>query len=111
MSRNYIEIGSAPCDEECVCVDRNKDYLHAMREECNRFVRCIRQFCGPEPAGASLRVKSNPHDFGAYLEVVCYYDNIDSEAIDYAFHVEEFAPTKWNGEGAKMWLETKGERQ
>lgn len=93
---DYIEIGSAPCDEACVQVDPHKDYLPAMRAEFNRFIDLIRKKLGSEPEGARLQVKSNPHDFGTYLEVACYYDDENEEAKTYAYLCESDAPKTWD---------------
>jgi hypothetical protein len=51
----------------------------------------IRRELGEEPAGARLRIKSNPHEFGNYLEVVCNYDDSNEEAADYAYRCEDTA--------------------
>ena len=94
--RDYMELGSAPCNEDCVSVTRDGDYLPAMRQECLRFIDLIRKKLGPEPEGARLTVQSNPHDFGTYLEVVCYYDDQDEEARRYAYRCESDAPKTWD---------------
>ena len=98
MSREYMEIGSAPCDEQCVAVDPKVDYLPDMRAECQRFLDLVRKTLGPEPAGARLGIRSNPHDFGTYLEVVCYYSEEDPEAYGYALLCESEAPRRWTDE-------------
>ena len=95
MVRELMEIGSAPYDEECVQVDPKVDYLPAMRAECRRFLEAIRAKLGHEPSGARLAIKSNPHDFGEYLSVVCHYDDRDQEAQAYAFRCESNAPRTW----------------
>jgi hypothetical protein len=95
MPRDYIDIGPSPADEECAQVG-SPDYAQRAREECNRFIDLIRQVMGPEPEGARLAVKSNPHDFGAYYEVVCYYDTDNEEASKYAYRCEGEAPSTWD---------------
>ncbi len=95
MPRDYMELGPAPCEEDCVQVTRKGGYLLKMREECLRFIELIRKKLGPEPEGARLSVKSNPHDFGTYLDVVCYYDDEDDEARRYAYRCEREAPRTW----------------
>ena len=94
--RDYIDIGSAPCEEDCVQVTKEGDYVQAMREECKRFIAAIRSKLGPEVGSAQLRVKGNPHDFGTYYEVVCYFDSEDEEGMDYAFRCESDAPSTWD---------------
>ena len=87
--RDYMEIGSSPCDEPCVQVTKEGDYHEAMRDECRRFLELIRKKLGEEPPGARLAIKSNPHDFGTYLEVVCYYDDKDPTSTEYAYDCED----------------------
>lgn len=94
--RDFIDIGSAPAEEDCVSVSRDVDYLPAMRAECLRFIELIRKTLGPEPEGAHLAVKSNPHDFGTYYEVVCYFQDDDDEARKYAFRCQDDAPATWD---------------
>lgn len=92
--REYISIGSTPAEESCECVGPNCDY-DKMRAECRRFIDAIRVTLGPEPDGAQLRVKGFPHDFGTYYEVVCYYEEENETAVDYAFRCESDAPLTW----------------
>jgi len=93
--RDYIDIGSAPYDEHCVQVQPGVDYLPAMREECKRFIKRIREVHGDEPDSAELAIKSNPHDFGTYLAVVCYYWEDDEEALAYAIKCQDEMPSRW----------------
>lgn len=94
--KDTIEIGSSPCDEDCVQVGADSYELLA-REECNRFIELIRKKLGPEPEGARLFVKSNPHDFGTYLEVACRFDDENEAATRYAYRCEAEAPATWEG--------------
>lgn len=95
MARDYIDIGPTPAEEECAQVGQ-PDYMHRARSECNRFIELLRRTLGPEPQGARLAVKSNPHDFGTYLEVVCYFDTDNEEAEKYAYRCEREAPARWD---------------
>jgi hypothetical protein len=95
MARDWVDIGSAPSEEDCVQVEPTGAYLEPMRAECGRFLRLIRATLGDEPPGARLAIKSNPHDFGTYYEVVCYYDEGNEEAESYAWKCEEESPTRW----------------
>ena len=94
--RNYISIGSSPCDEPCAQVGQLEYYPKAMAE-CKRFIDVIRKKLGDEPSGAHLAVKSNPHDFGNYLEVICYFEDSNKETSEYALRCESDAPTTWDG--------------
>jgi len=93
--KNYLEIGPSPIEEDCVQVGE-ENYADRAREECNRFVQLIREELGKEPEGARLAVKSFPHDFGTYFEVVCWYDEDLPETVEYAFRCESDAPVRWN---------------
>ena len=95
MSREYLELGSAPADEECAQVGQ-PNYSEQGRAECKRYIELLRKVVGVEPQGARLIVKSNPHDFGEYFEVVCCYNEHDEEAVKYAFRLDAEAPTKWD---------------
>jgi len=90
---DYISIGSAPSDEDCAQVGSDGYYGRAMAE-CKRYKKLLREKLGPEPEGARLATMSCPHDFGSYLDVVCYYDPDNREAIDYALDCED-ACTVW----------------
>lgn len=92
--RDYMEIGPSPCDEPCVSVGEPNYYTRA-KEECTRFIELIRKKLGPEPSSAQLKVKSNPHDFGTYLEVVCEFNEHDEEGREYACLCESTAPRTW----------------
>lgn len=92
----YVVIGSAPTEEDCVQVRTGMNYLPAMRKECDRYRDLLQSTFGREPDGARLLIKEFQHDFGPYLEVVCEYDPDKKEAIEYAFRCEKDSPRTWN---------------
>lgn len=92
--KDYIAIGSSPADEPCVQVG-SENYYALCREECHRFIKLIREVLGNEPEGARLAVKRFEHDFGPYLEVVCYYDTDNQGAVEYAYRCESESPLTW----------------
>jgi hypothetical protein len=93
--RDYINVGPVPANEECQQVGTaSYDPLKA-REECTKFITHIRDVLGNEVGTARLGVKSFPHDFGSYYEVVCFFDDEDEAGINYAYQVESDAPVKW----------------
>ena len=94
---NYLVLAPAPIEEDCVCVGE-EDYLPRARAECQRFIALLRTKCGPEPEGARLAVKSFLHDFGDYLEVVCYFDENLPASVAYALHCEDNLPATWDDE-------------
>jgi alkanesulfonate monooxygenase SsuD/methylene tetrahydromethanopterin reductase-like flavin-dependent oxidoreductase (luciferase family) len=92
--RDEMDIGCNPCDEPCVNLGE-EDYYPRARAECLRFIELVRKKLGPEPPGARLKVKSNPHDFGVYLSVVVSFEDTDEEARHYAYRCESEAPRTW----------------
>lgn len=93
--RDFIEIGPTPADENCEQLGPNYN-PHKARKECYAFIHQLRRQFGEEPYGARLRVKSNPHDFGTYLEVVCDYNDNCEESQEYAFKCEGEAWPNWD---------------
>lgn len=94
-----MEIGSSPASEDCVQLGC-EDYPVLARAECKRFIEFIRKHRGIEPDGARLAIKGNPHDFGTYYEVVCYFDDELPESEAYAFACESELPENWNAKVA-----------
>ena len=91
--RDYIDIGGNPPDEPLFFdISGSPDQ---QKSECRAYIHAIRQTLGQEPEGAQLKIKGNPHDFGTYYEVVCYYDTEDEEAAAYAFRCESDSPMNW----------------
>lgn len=93
--KDYLDIGSTPWQEECAQVG-TEGYWERARAECRRYIEAIKRKFGPEPQGARLAVKSNPHDFGDYLSVVCWFDEANEEARRYAFLCESDGPATWD---------------
>jgi len=96
MARDYFCIGSTPIDEPCAQVGQ-PDYLPKAIQECRRFITLLRKVFGPEPDGAQLAIKSFPHDFGTYHEVVCWFDTENADACAYALRCEGETPATWEG--------------
>lgn len=94
-------IGPAPIEEPCAQLGEI-DYTPRALEECNRLISLIRKKCGTEPPGAKLRVKSSPHDFGLYYEVICGFETDDAQAVEYAYRVESDTPVTWDDDGSQV---------
>lgn len=90
---DFFNIGSSPPEEGCAQVG-DVDYSEKSRQECQRYIQVLRAKLGPEPETAQLRVKSFPHDFGTYREVVCYWQ--DQAGMDYALLCEGAGPLNWD---------------
>jgi hypothetical protein len=95
--REYFTLGPTPSEEDCAQVGQ-PDYYRKALEECRRFIELIRDTLGPEPSGAELAIKSFPHDFGTYYEVVIRFEPDDAAAVAYAERCEDDAPRTWDGE-------------
>jgi hypothetical protein len=98
--RHWIDIGSAPPIEDCAQLGMD-DYYRRARQECRAYIALLRRSLCNEPPGASLAVKSNIHDFGNYLSVVCYFDPANDAARDYAFKCEAQGPLQWDEQARK----------
>jgi hypothetical protein len=104
MVIDYLEIGAVPANEDCQQVGTPAYDATKARAECVAYINQLRRQFGPEPEGAYLRIKSSPHDFGSYYEVVCNYDPNQEAAISYAYQCEGSATENWD-EAAMAELE------
>jgi len=109
--RQYLELGSVPCAEDCFQV--GSATTEQMRKECVIYRKQLeRQF----PKGEFV-IKSFPHDFGTYLEVVIYYDDehicdcgldchedcqCETDTEKLAYEVEGNLPEYWDEEAKKQ---------
>ena len=95
--RDYLDLAPTPVNEPCAMVESTGEYLLRMRVECRAFAHQLeRVFPQAIEAGCSFRVKSNPHEFGSYLEVqVCFNDN-DEAQTHWAFMIENDLPETWD---------------
>ena len=100
---DYMSIGCAPYGEDCVQVG-TENYAERAKLECEQYIKQLIRTCGEPIGSACLRIKSNPHDFGTYYEVVCYYDTGDEEALQYALKCEGEGPENWDDQVDLPWL-------
>lgn len=100
--RDFMEVGCSPSDESCVHVGED-DYMFRARAECRRYAELIEKKFGPPPGMAAIGIKSFPHDFGTYLEVVIGFDTDDDEESGYAYAVEAHAPRTWSDDAPVDW--------
>ena len=96
MQYDFIELGSTPCSENCAQVGQS-DYTRHARIECQVYKHQLeRQFPVPDGTDCYYRVKSFSHDFGAYSEVIIYFNTSQDIATEFAFHVENNLPETWD---------------
>ncbi len=98
--KDYISIGTAPIDEDCVQVDSSDpSYIPKMKEECKRYKEFLeKKLPIPEELKGRvyLSIKRFEHDFGPYFEVVANYDDNDELAENYAVYICDNQPLTWN---------------
>jgi len=98
--RDSLNLSPTPIGEDCAQLG-DVDYSSRARRECRAFIQqLIREF-GEPPAGASLQISHNPHDFGTYLEVEVQFSDTDEEASEFAYRVEGRLPEFWDEEARK----------
>ena len=103
--RAYIELGSTPAEEDCAQVGwENYDTLSMIetkvyKEQLKRTFKLI--------GGMSFSIKSFPHDFGSYKEVVVNYDDANEQEVDLAFEIENNQPGKWDKQSIDLLYQTK----
>ena len=94
--RDYLTLGPSPSDEDCINVGVD-NYHQLAKEECRRFKALLEERFPLPPPLTYFGIKSFPHDFGDYMEVVIYYETEDEESENFAFSVEDNAPNTWEG--------------
>jgi hypothetical protein len=98
--RDFVDLGvTTPSEETCAQLGSTEyDYYDRARREARALINQIRRLFGPEPPGASLSLKSNPHDFGTYVTVVCFYNGEDQVSAEYAERCDRQCPKEWDDE-------------
>lgn len=97
MASEYLCIGPTPYEESCQQVgtpsfDKKKEML-----ELEAYKQQLLRVYGDPPEGAAINIKSFPHDFGSYREVICRYNPDDEKAVEYAFAMESGC-ANWDAE-------------
>ena len=125
--RDYITIGPAPSDEDCVQLESGGDYWADMKAECNRYRDYLegmfpfweQMIDDPDDlhGGARFTVKTHVHDFGRYAEVAVVYDDNSRLETEFAIFVEHHTPRYWGSdkvytiEDMQVWAEKEREEQ
>ena len=89
--RDYISLGSTPCDESCQQVGDTFDGKQAQIELLAYKHQLQRMF----PEGY-FAIKSFPHDFGSYSEVCVIFDDSDEQSVEIAFAADSACPENWD---------------
>ena len=103
-----LELGTTPCDEECIQVSKTEDYMPAMRDEAQRFRKAVHAWMQPACDAVvakfdadlgeyelRLVITNNAHDFGNYLDVVVKYNTDNKFATYIAYMLESSLPRTW----------------
>jgi len=107
MPYEHIDLGPVPGEEEAASVGTH-EYAERSHRECLVYKRMLTRL-NPIPEGidAKLAVKSYPHDYGNYKEVVVKFASDDEAASDYAYGLESNTPANWDDTARfeLRWLE------
>jgi hypothetical protein len=93
--KDYLSIGASPHAEDCAQVGQENYRKQAMKE-LRAFKNQLERLFPNPPTGCYLTIKSFPHDFGTYYEVVCYFDDDIEESRHYAYNMENNTPENWD---------------
>jgi hypothetical protein len=99
MSKTIIDyFESTPADEPC-SQSLDQDFYQKNRDECIRF-RDLLLKAYPPPPHAYLVIKSEPHDFGTYRNVVSMMEDSiseEDEKIVYEWNTKvSSCPSTWD---------------
>jgi len=102
--KDYLSLGPTPCGEDCQQIGPNFD-CEKSNTELKAFKHQLERQFKNIPEGSRFGIKTFPHDFGSYSEVVVYFNDADDKSTDFAFHVESNTPEFWDEE-AKQELKS-----
>ena len=93
--KDHLYIGSVPCSEECAQIGCDNYFKLSQIEGVVFIEQLIRTF-GALPLDTFFKNKRNHHDFGAYYEVVVFFESENKASINYAYKVEGNMPEDWD---------------
>lgn len=95
---DYIELGTAPIEEDCVQY-KTDNYTIRAKHECRVFMNQLHRQFGSGTETNYFKIKHCPYDEdGGYYEVVVYYDPDNELSTQYAFDIECNLPLYWDDE-------------
>ncbi len=92
---DFLEFDTTPCYETCAQVGED-NYRERAKKEALKYIQMLEKRYPNKPEKSRFAIKWFPHDFGAYAQVVIFYDDQDYESLAYAFHVENHLPANWD---------------
>lgn len=96
--KEHITLGSSPVGEVCAQVG-SPNYEARSIDECETYKKQLaRRFeeVHQRKTLCTLRVKSFPHDFGSYLEVIVEYNPLIHDEVAEALWFEGHLPEIWD---------------
>lgn len=96
MRMDHETLGPVPSDENCAQVGQD-NFSEQSMQECKRYMEMLEnKFPAPnDDVFGYFSIKSFPHDFGSYREVVFIYNSDCEDSCDYMLHVEGNLPNTW----------------
>jgi hypothetical protein len=82
-----LDLGGAPWNEDCAQICHTPNFELVNTAEAMLYRAALLAVAGPVPAGISLRIKANAHDFGTYRTVEASIDN-DRDDGSHASYLE-----------------------
>lgn len=100
---DYLNIGPTPYNVDCAQVGQS-NYQTLSTIECRAFaLQCKRVLESYFPeVKVRVGIKSFPHDFGTYWEVVVYYDPDNRDEVEQALYLESADLSDWDEEATKL---------
>lgn len=95
-----VHLGWAPTQEEHAQVG-SAGYRFRARHECWALIQQLRRTFGPEPKGARLFVREEPHKLGIQLSVGFAHQQADDAGVKYAIRCLTEPPLRWDAEARK----------
>jgi hypothetical protein len=99
---DFLTLGPAPFEEDCIQVSPEVDYS-AMRKEVASYVALLESRFTNIPENAHFGIKRESHDFGTYFEAAVYWDTEDADSQAFAFFVESNLPATWTDDSKLDW--------
>ena len=105
--KEIVYLGSSPPEEQCAQVG-TEDYQAQSRKECRAYINQLYRFLVANghakenlPEGFALITKTEPHDYGSYIEVVAKFNDEDESSWNLALLLEGSGPAFWDEEAKK----------